>query len=381
MRVVLIQSYELFPDSRLSRELDLLTAAGHEITVILWQRSVDGAYIKHYSGVAVEKIVIPALRTLGGWQHFKLQPQFHCQIYQKLKKLRPDLIIAHNLETVPPAVFYRLRFGTPVIYVAREVYTKVFHLKLKTILGEPIGWLVEAVLAHLCSAVITVTPRLVKHYRTMGVNAVWVPNAPARRFLEADTQKSLRDEITVGFIGNLRPNCGIEDMWRALRLLNNQGKTRYRLFLCGLTLGGFEKVIEQMVVEAPENIMVRSTILPEEVPALYQNIDIAFQLLHPVPGYKGYSLSVKIYEALAMETPVIICNMAEDPDFLADTGTCIIIHSHAPEEIAEAVRRLGENPELRLRMGKAGREFIKAKFNWDLFSDHYLAVVKRVTHR
>ena len=124
-------------------------------------------------------------------------------------------------------------------------------------MAEPIGWLAEAMFSHLCSAVITVTPRLIAHYQSMGIDAIWVPNAPARRFLEADTRKTIRDEITLGFIGNLRPNCGIEDMWQALTLLNDRGKREYRLFLCGLTLGGFESITERMVVEAPEKITPR----------------------------------------------------------------------------------------------------------------------------
>jgi len=382
MRIVLIQGYEQFPDSRIPREVDLLVSAGHEVTVVLWQKSKDGAYIRESPDILLERIVIPARVGMKAFEHLKLQPRFQWQVYQRLKKLRPDMVIAHNLETALPSVLYRLTAHVPIIYVSREPYHKVIRMKTHSILGQIIGWIVDATVAHLSSAVVTVTPMMVKMYRAMGIDALFAPSAPTRNFLEVVSRRVQGEKVVVGFLGYLRPHCGIELMWEALKFQNRRcGRKRYHLFLCGQPASGFEEGLAQMEAEAPNAITVHPSVYADEIPSLYNRIHIMFHLPEATPKYKKYGITLKIVEALAAGIPVITNYVAENAALLKGTGACMFVADHSPEIVADVLGKLGEDPELRFRMGEKGRNFIREKYNWDMFANRYLALVERVLSR
>jgi glycosyltransferase involved in cell wall biosynthesis len=309
--------------------------------------------------------------------HLKMQPKFFLSAYELLNAIRPDLIIAHNFESMAPSALYRLKTSTPVLYVSREPYHKVFRLKRGHIIFEVIGWVLDGILAHLASKVITVTPRMVKMYKSMGVKAVLIPNCPTDSFLRRKLPKTTRDYINIGFIGNLRPDCGIEQMWEAIKTLNN-GDLRYRLFLCGVPLGGMESVLEKMKKERAEAITIMRPVHPSRVPSIYAQIDIAFHLAMPNVKRRKYGLTTKIYEAFATGTPAIISSSGENLSLIGDINAALVIKDFTFKEIAEKVKCLGENEQLRKQMGESGRRFIETKFNWDIFSEHYKKMLEQL---
>ena len=250
-KIVIIQSYELFPDFRVYRELALLRKFNADVHIIVWQRSSDGNLIGSFPDTTVHKVVVPAVHGMGAMDHFNKQPAFFKKVFRILKDISPDLIIAHNFDSMLPAAAYRMITRVAVLYVSREPYHKVFRIKTRSILGEWIGWFLDCLLGHIASRVITVTPLMMKMYKNMGVKAVWIPNSPTKDFFENPINKNARNYITVGFVGNLRPDCGIEEMYKAIIHINSSSHKKYHLFLCGLPLAGFENTLAKMQHENP----------------------------------------------------------------------------------------------------------------------------------
>ncbi|WP_341531255.1 glycosyltransferase [Nostoc sp. UHCC 0302] len=73
-------------------------------------------------------------------------------------------------------------------------------------------------------------------------------------------------------------------------------------------------------------------------------------------------------EAMAAARPVICLDLG-GPSFQITQETGIKIPAHTPEqavqELAKAMRLLGRDPELRLRMGQAGQKRVKEGFSWE----------------
>ena len=53
------------------------------------------------------------------------------------------------------------------------------------------------------------------------------------------------------------------------------------------------------------------------------------------------------------------------PEVVLDGETGILVHPRDEGAIAEAVIKLLSSKELRLRMGKAGREFVSKNYDWE----------------
>jgi len=74
---------------------------------------------------------------------------------------------------------------------------------------------------------------------------------------------------------------------------------------------------------------------------------------------------VSAVEAQAMEVPVVATRVGGIPEVVEDGMTGVLVEPRNVEQLAQAIIRLLENPELRLEMGRKGREYVLAHYQWD----------------
>jgi glycosyltransferase involved in cell wall biosynthesis len=76
------------------------------------------------------------------------------------------------------------------------------------------------------------------------------------------------------------------------------------------------------------------------------------------------SLGVSALEAAAMELPVVASRTGGIPEVVHDGVTGLLVPPEDPNALAKALEHLLDDPPLRHRMGKAGRQFVKANYEW-----------------
>jgi starch synthase len=69
-------------------------------------------------------------------------------------------------------------------------------------------------------------------------------------------------------------------------------------------------------------------------------------------------------EAMACETPVVASGVGGILEVVEDGKTGLLVPPGRPDDLAAALRRVLENPELGRRMGLAGRKRVEEKFSW-----------------
>ncbi len=84
----------------------------------------------------------------------------------------------------------------------------------------------------------------------------------------------------------------------------------------------------------------------------------------------GEPMGVVYMEAQAMEVPAIGCNALGAKELIVDGVTGILVPPGSPPDIAAALIKLIEDPELRRRMGKAGRQHVLANFDSKIWAAH-----------
>jgi glycosyltransferase involved in cell wall biosynthesis len=72
-----------------------------------------------------------------------------------------------------------------------------------------------------------------------------------------------------------------------------------------------------------------------------------------------------LLEALAAGTAVVATRVAGIPDVVADGGNGLLVAPQDPDDLANALRRLAQEPEMRARLGAAARQYALSRLSWE----------------
>lgn len=149
---------------------------------------------------------------------------------------------------------------------------------------------------------------------------------------------------------------GVEYLIEAIGILSGK-KMDLRCILVG---GGYLKEeIESLVREKGLNacLEVKGPLPHEEVIALYQCADV-FVLPSLSEG-----IPISLMEAMAMKLPVVATRITGIPELVTDGENGFLVEPRDPVAIADKVKRLLTDPDLRKRMGNKAREKVGRDFS------------------
>ena len=98
-----------------------------------------------------------------------------------------------------------------------------------------------------------------------------------------------------------------------------------------------------------------------------------------VPWYEPFGIVA--LEAMACGVPVVASAVGGHLDTVADRVTGILVPPRSPERLAEVLRTLLGDAELRASLGKAGAERARANYSWDQIADSTLEAYSAVLQR
>jgi glycosyltransferase involved in cell wall biosynthesis len=156
--------------------------------------------------------------------------------------------------------------------------------------------------------------------------------------------------VRILMVGALERRKGHETMLEALRLLG----ARYRLDVAGA--GPEEGRIRSLA--SGSELVDRVGLLGRvrDVPSLMAASEII-----AVPSLLEATPYV-ILEAMAAARPVVASRIYGIPEIVEDGVTGLLVEPGDPSALAGALRRLGEDPDLALRIGRAGRAAFEERF-------------------
>ena len=161
-------------------------------------------------------------------------------------------------------------------------------------------------------------------------------------------------EITIGYIGRLVEGKGLKDLLEAIKIINN-----YKLLIFGD--GPIKSKLKAMAknLGISDKIEWRGFVSYNKVPEALSQIDVfVYPSLH-----EGFGRA--IMEALAMEKAVVATNVGGIPDLIKDGINGFLVKPNSPEMLAEKIKILMENKDLREKFGKAGREWVSENYEWN----------------
>lgn len=110
----------------------------------------------------------------------------------------------------------------------------------------------------------------------------------------------------------------------------------------------------------------------QEIIEYYREMDI---LINPS---LSESFGMSLVEAMSAEKPVVATRVGGMVNVVDNGKTGIIVEPDDEIDLAQAISYLIENPELREKMGKAGRERIMEKFSWEAVARSLLSEYRKL---
>jgi glycosyltransferase involved in cell wall biosynthesis len=152
---------------------------------------------------------------------------------------------------------------------------------------------------------------------------------------------------------------GLEVLLGAAELL--QHKKDILFFLLGN--GARREALERLIRDKGlDNVVIADEKPVEVVPHLLARADVCFAACRPEP-YPKKLISVKVFEYLACERPVVGSFEGESARIITESGGGVVVPPGQPDRVAEAILSLYDAPELRKSLGIAGREYVERSFS------------------
>jgi len=154
------------------------------------------------------------------------------------------------------------------------------------------------------------------------------------------------------YVGRITARKGIKTLLEACALLKNQGYSDYSLLIIGT--GDQREELEAFIKERNfgDQVMWGGWVEYGNLGAYFQQADIfVFPTFEDVWG-------MVVSEAMVFGKPVLCSNGANSCELIAEGENGYIFDPKSPQELAKAMQRLLDNPDLIQSMGERSRQLI-----------------------
>jgi glycosyltransferase involved in cell wall biosynthesis len=190
-------------------------------------------------------------------------------------------------------------------------------------------------------------------------------------FYPGATAQSIPGEITIGYIGRLVREKGVDLLLKALSGVG----ARWRLVVVGAgpERGRLEKLADRLGIAGQTSFV---GVIPSlRAPAFYRELDV---LVLPSRSQSNWveQFGRVLIEAMACGVPVIGSDSGEIPHVIGDAG--IVFPEDDANALADCLERLAVDPDLRADLGARGRARALAHFTQTRVAEQTVEVYREM---
>jgi L-malate glycosyltransferase len=165
--------------------------------------------------------------------------------------------------------------------------------------------------------------------------------------------------VKIGIAKHLHPYYGVDILIRAIHHMDRK-KQNFRLLIAGK--GKYEQEYRSLVgeLELDDIIEFVGPIEYPKMPDFLSSIDIAVM----PSSTEAESFGVAAIEAAATGLPVVGTKVGGIPEVIEDGITGLMADKGDFKKIAQHLTRLIAEPDLRHKMGLAGRQMVEQRYSW-----------------
>lgn len=371
VRVTMLLRNAYTHDTRVEKEARSLRLAGYEVTIVA-EMGPGLPRRETRDGISVVRVRRRARRL----RFLRYLVQRH-DLMRAVVRTRPDIMHAHDTDTLEPVASVARRLAIPFVYDAHDLWLgRIFRGRSALyvrVFTAFFGW-IERTRLPRAAAWITVSDPIARHLeRRYSIGPVQVvANVPERPqgTLDVRDVRSLpgaealpSDAPIVLYVGGVMSGRGIEGLVEAL----GEVPGVHLVFLGG---GGGPHAPEIMALGDRLGVASRMHMLPpvppDDVIAYSASATVGVSAAIPTCLNYAYSMPNKLFQPMAAGVPVLASDFPQVRAVVVDEGAGVVVDMTRPAEIAAAIRDMLADRERLAAMGRNGRRAVDERYNWDV---------------
>jgi glycosyltransferase involved in cell wall biosynthesis len=196
---------------------------------------------------------------------------------------------------------------------------------------------------------------------------------PGPKPVELENSLRLEGKFVAAYVGTIGMAHGLGTVLEAAEVLKHEPEIAFVLVGTGAEHAA---LAEQCARRGLGNVVFVGSVSKEVVREYWKLCDVALVLLRDAPLF-AHVIPSKMFEAMAMERPIILGVRGESRRVLDDAGAGIGIDPENVEALVEAVRTLARDAALRASLGKSGRQFVTRNYDRNFLANTMLRELER----
>lgn len=358
MKILMTLANPMTHDPRVYNEAITLIKAGHDVTVLGWDRDGKTTPTETIDGIKIVRCFNSKIMEFLKKDIFRM-PLWWIRGYKKALKLygenKFDIIHSHDLSSLYIGVKLKKKLGLPLIYDAHEIY----------------GYLIADDVPKAFTKFAFNTERRYTKY----VNHIITVNEPLAKYFKRITGKP------ISIIMNCKEVQGLtykptDNKHFTLLYLGTLDKVRYLTGLPDILkdlpdihciIGGKGKPeVENELIEKCEklpNVDFVGMVPMKDVLPMTKKADVILCIFDPSNKNNKFGLPNKLFESMVYGRPIICTKNTLSGD-IAESINCGLAAEYNATDIKEAIVKLKNNPDLCIELGKNGMKAAHEKYNW-----------------
>ena len=350
-------------DPRVYSEATSLLKAGHEVTVIAWDREKQNPLRQNWDGIEVIRLRTKLLPKYGFvswlWNGFRLllwQRQAYRQALMLNREKRFDVIHCHDLDTLAIGTRLKRKLGLPLIYDAHEVYGYMMTRTFRHRIANIFLWLEKRLIGRVDKIINVCDPQR-RYFESITDKPISViMNCKPLQSLEYQPSDNQGD-FTLLYIGSLHQGRAVPMLVHAVRELPG-----VQCLIGGIGRPGYIQALKEQCSRT-SNVTFLGRVPFDQVILVTKKADCVFFMVNPEDLNNRMALGNKQFEAMVCGRP-IICTKGTYSGEVTEQEEVGLTVEYTEEALTHAIIKLRDNPELRERLGRNALKAAITKYNW-----------------
>lgn len=364
--VLMLVTNEYRPDPRVHKEARALLQGGYDVVVAAWDRTWARPLREVMEGVHVHRL---RTRKVGGQIALALNyPLFLLRSIGEARRSRPDVVHAHDLDTLPIGILISRLRGIPLVFDAHERYAEMIALDVPRSISRAVQRF-EDMLVPRADLVVTINDVMAdglgKHSRDdvlVVMNVIELPPPSKMRVHEDHVPIVLFNPVT----------------FEPMRYLEESMEAASKIDGCILRIAGSGRLKDavERASQMHPNVEYLGHLPFTELLEQYTKADVVLILADPANENYRTGIANKMGEGMAFGLPILASRGTLTGDIVEANG-CGMTFDWSEERFRAAVEVLRDH-STRMEMGRKGREAAEREYNWGVMGQRLLSAYERL---
>jgi len=359
MKILMILANPFTNDARVYNEAISLIKAGHNVTVLAWDKTKKHSAIDKKDKINIIRSYNSKFMDVLPYDIFRLHFWWKKGYRDALKiyeKKRFDVVHCHDLSSLPIGVKLKKKLGIVLVYDAHEIWGNMVAKDL------PKWWSnyyfrLEKRLIKNADNVIIAEDRYSDYFKGI-TNKKLVTILNCKHIISKDYISPKNKKFTIIYIGTVNAARYILELIDVVKEIKD-----VNCIIGGIGKKDYVNEIENKV-KSIKNINFLGTVPLDDVIPLTLKSNAVVCMINPDIYNNKIATANKQFEAMVCGRP-IICTKGTRSGEITEQEKCGLVVEYSKKSLREAIIKLKDSPMLCEDLGKNAFKSSLLKYNWD----------------